>query len=76
MNHLNLIIAQAAGSGASAVVILIICIIVFIIIFLAIRSLVLWYWKVYDIIENQTRTNALLEEQNQLLRAYLKSKDN
>ena len=35
--------------------------------FFIFRELVLWYWKVKVIINNQNRTNELLEKQNELL---------
>lgn len=41
---------------------------IFIIVFLLLREIVLWYWKVNTIINNQTKTNQLLEEQNELLK--------
>ena len=51
-------------------------------IFLILRGVVLWYWKVYDIIENQTkliyeqqRTNYFLEVQNQLLEKLTKKEN-
>jgi len=50
-------------------------------IFLILRSLVLWYWKVYDIIGNQEKqifeqqqTNHLLEKQIEVLNRLLPSK--
>jgi Tfp pilus assembly protein PilN len=39
----------------------------FIIVFLFLREILLWYWKVNAIIDNQNKTNQLLEKQNELL---------
>lgn len=38
-----------------------------VLIFLALRQVVLWYWKVEDIIKNQELTNKLLSNNNALL---------
>lgn len=50
--------------------------------FLILRSLVLWYWKVYDIINNQEKqiyeqqqTNDLLKKQIEILNKLLPPKD-
>ena len=40
---------------------------IFIIALLLLREIVLWYWRVNTIINNQNKTNQLLEEQNELL---------
>jgi len=48
-------------------------------VFLLIRSLMLWYWKVYELLQNQKnqiyeqqQTNYLLTVQNELLMKHLK----
>lgn len=38
-----------------------------IIAFLIFREIVMWYWKINEIVSNQRITNELLEEQNELL---------
>lgn len=45
----------------------IIVIVIGILLFLALRQVVLWYWKVDTIIKNQELTNQLLSSNNSLL---------
>ena len=40
---------------------------IFIIVFIVLRSLMLWYWRVDTIVENQEKTNLLLK---QILEVY------
>ncbi|SEL44697.1 hypothetical protein [Parapedobacter koreensis] len=40
-----------------------------IVVFLIFREIVMWYWKINEIVSNQRVTNELLEEQNELLEA-------
>ena len=63
----GLIFAQTdgAGDGSHLVAILLVCLFLF----FACRVVMLWYWKVYDIIDNQKAqireqqaTNALLKQ--------------
>ncbi|RZK25400.1 MAG: hypothetical protein EOO43_05620 [Flavobacterium sp.] len=42
---------------------------VVIILFLLFREIVTWYWKINEQVTNQQRTNDLLKQQNELLRA-------
>ena len=39
--------------------------------FFLLRSIMLWYWKIDDIVSNQNHQNKLIYEQNQLLRQAL-----
>ncbi len=41
---------------------LVIAIIIAIVIFLALRAIMLWYWKIDEIIQNQRKTNFLLKK--------------
>ncbi|MDB5154672.1 MAG: hypothetical protein JWR54_3423 [Mucilaginibacter sp.] len=76
-----LLFAQAGGSDSSIFGTLMLFLIGFAIalgIFLLIRSLMLWYWKVYDILQNQAnqvyeqkQTNYLLGQQIELLNKHL-----
>lgn len=40
-----------------------------IVVFLIFREIVMWYWKINEIVSNQRLTNELLDEQNDLLEA-------
>lgn len=58
---------------------IIIAIVVCFLLFLALREVVLWYWKVDTIIKNQEVTNKLLHHNNALLNeqiAFMKSQVN
>ena len=78
-----LLFAQSDGAGAIIGYLLLYAFgfAIAFVIFLALRSVVLWYWKVYDIIKNQElqiyeqkQTNYLLETQNELLNKLLGNK--
>lgn len=43
-----------------------------IIVFFVMRSVMLWYWKIDEILSNQSLQNRLINDQNQLLREALK----
>lgn len=79
-----LLFAQAGGDSLVGTLTLTVFIIAIAIgAFLILRSLVLWYWKVYEIIGNQEKqiheqqqTNNLLKNQIEILKKLLPVKDN
>jgi hypothetical protein len=64
----SLTILQAtAGVGMPEIIILFLGIAFFALIFLAVRSVMLWYWKINDIISNQQEQTAVMQRQNLLI---------
>lgn len=57
--------------SSDVILYLLVCIAVAIGVFLLIRSIVLWYWRVNDIVKNQNRQIQLMTEQNALLEKLL-----
>ena len=47
--------------AAPELIILIIGLVITVLIFLAIRAIMLWYWRINEIIANQQKTNLYLE---------------
>ena len=82
MSHkLNLIIAQSSsGEFFSTLIPVLLVMAVMFGVFLIIRELVLWYWKVNTIVNNQEAqlneqrlTNQLLKQQNDLLKSLVEN---
>jgi uncharacterized membrane protein YjgN (DUF898 family) len=71
MNPLSFIILQAADNGTSATVSIILRVLLVFgicaVIFILIRTILLWYWKVDVIVNNQAQQTMLIQQQTQLL---------
>ncbi|WP_316815461.1 hypothetical protein [Pedobacter nyackensis] len=67
--------SQATSSGSFTNVPgslgLILSLVITILIFLALRSIMLWYWKVETMLQNQEETNQLLRDNYNLLNEYI-----
>jgi hypothetical protein len=50
------------GIGAQELIAVLVAIVISLLIFLALRALILWYWKITAIVENQQKQTAILLE--------------
>lgn len=65
MNHLSLILQLSSSTDLASTLIAVLFVLAICIgIFLLLRSIMLWYWKVYEIIENQEQQKKITEQQN------------
>lgn len=60
MNKLSIILAQA-DSNPEIIGYLFVSALVLLFVFTIFRSVALWYWRVKEIVDNQEKTNRLLE---------------
>ncbi|WP_313189899.1 hypothetical protein [Sphingobacterium sp.] len=61
-------IATGTSSNGGSIAVLLISLIVGIILFFALRGVILWYYKIFDLLNNQKDQIRLQNETNELLR--------
>ncbi|HEY8784351.1 MAG TPA: hypothetical protein VIM16_22175 [Mucilaginibacter sp.] len=62
-----ILLQESSGIGAQQIIIGLFALAFLAIVFLAIRSILLWYWRVDVIVRNQEAQTGLLQRQNDLM---------